>query len=76
MEWSAIFAGLGVISTIAAGVIGGYVRGVSDDVRELRRDLTNHKVSSAEKFITADDLKEIKESLHRIEVILHGKADK
>lgn len=73
MDWSTI---VGVLSAIGTAIVGGYVSANRADIKEVQRDLNDHKVRSAEKYVTADDLKEIKESLHRIEALMHTKADK
>ena len=74
MDWSALFAALGVVSTLGVGIVGWYLHGQRSelgDVRtahnKLKDEFTNFQVKVAENYVTTHDLAEIKDALVRIE---------
>ena len=73
MDWQPVFnlAGMAVLSAI-----GWFLKGVIDDAKTNREELTAHRLDVARNYVTHSDLGDIKRTLERIENKLDGKADK
>ena len=73
MAWQPSFNVLGA-GVFAA--IGWFVKGLSDDIKQARQDINDHRVYVATNYVTHNHLADIKEALTRIEDKLDRKVDK
>jgi ubiquinone biosynthesis protein UbiJ len=72
-DWQTyINTGLGAIFV----AISAWVKSIHSGIREQEQALAAYKTEVAEKYVTHTALSEIKDTLHRIEDKLDGKADK
>jgi Tfp pilus assembly protein PilO len=81
MDWSAIFAALGVVSTLGMAVVGYFVSGQRRELDaaktaadKLRDEFVTFQVKVAENYVTTHDLSEIKDALVRIEGWIRSKS--
>lgn len=77
MEWQGI---LNLLGGLATGIVGWFANNIWQAHKELRKELTDHKVEVAKDYVPHTRLdmmmSEIRQSLRRIEDLVAGKADK
>ena len=73
MDWQAL---INLAAGTVVGVVGWFVKGVKDELREHTHKLNEFRLEVAKDYVTHTDLADIKNTLFRIETKLDAKQDK
>ena len=73
MDWQPL---INIGATAVLGVIGWFVKGIRDDMRDTADMLNAFRIEVAKDYVTHVDLTDIKSALQRIEDKLDRKQDK
>ncbi len=83
MDWSAIFAGIGLLSGAGTGILSWYANGQKAEIAaakavadKLRDDFVSFRVKVAEEYVTVHDLAEIKADIKSILAKVDSKQDR